>query len=358
MKQVLVKYKPKRRPPEVLTTPAEPPVGVLASRPDLAAEAAEHLRASKADATWLAWKHDRKVWCAWCEANRAVPMPATPETAVGFLTEQARTKATATIKRYVASIGKWHKLEGHPSPFSDARTKAILTGIINGKTVVAHRAKDAFTADMYLRSDAGVRANEIRGLRDRAVALTGLVTACRRSELCAFRIEGLVWTDAGLVATIGKSKTDQSGKGRAVAIPRNDSVPGACPVRAIYEWLLYVNEREGPLFRGFLRNWRPRKDAMNPGEVGIIVKRAALAAGCDPANYGGHALRAGYVTEARLAGLSWGDIMEQTGHRKVETAKRYDRSVRDPFRASKVADVFSAAFGKSNVSAPISHNPR
>lgn len=52
--------------------------------------------------------------------------------------------------------------------------------------------------------------------------------------------------------------------------------------------------------------------------VALIVKRAASAAGLDPAIYSGHSLRAGLATSAAAAaGVSERAIMKQTGHRSL-----------------------------------------
>jgi integrase len=55
------------------------------------------------------------------------------------------------------------------------------------------------------------------------------------------------------------------------------------------------------------------------------VKRAALAAGLDPKLYAGHSLRAGFCTQAYMNGAREFDIMRQTGHRSLETLRKYIR---------------------------------
>ena len=60
--------------------------------------------------------------------------------------------------------------------------------------------------------------------------------------------------------------------------------------------------------------------------VALIVKRAAEAAGLDPARYAGHSLRAGLATAAAQAGVSELAILAQTGHRALHMVRR---SIRD-----------------------------
>jgi integrase len=64
---------------------------------------------------------------------------------------------------------------------------------------------------------------------------------------------------------------------------------------------------------------------LHKDSIGMIVKRAAAAAGLDPALYAGHSLRAGLCTQAYMNGARELDIMRQTGHRSLETVRKYIR---------------------------------
>lgn len=344
--QKLVPYKPKRRPPVTDAcngSAPEPLQGALALRPDLAEEAAGYARASRADATRRAYEADWRIFRAWCGSHDVRSLPASPETASAFLTEQARTKAVATLRRYVATLGKGHKLAGHPSPFGDARVKAILEGIARKKGV-AQKQRQAFTGAMA--RDSSIEIPDVTDLRDRAVLLCALFSAMRRSELCALDVRDLTWEPRGVLARIRRSKTDQKGAGRVAVIPQIDAAPALCPTRALRAWLDVAGITEGPVFRGFKRNLEPRANALRPDHVRIVVKRAADSLGLDPRDFGAHSTRIGYVTEGRRAGISWETLMEQTGHRKVETIKRYSRAVVDPFKNTRAAEVFAASFAE------------
>ena len=59
--------------------------------------------------------------------------------------------------------------------------------------------------------------------------------------------------------------------------------------------------------------------------MGLVVKRAAEAAGLDAKQYAGHSLRAGLATQAYLNGAGEFAIMRQTGHRSLEMVRRYIR---------------------------------
>lgn len=343
--QKLVAYKPKRKGPrEVEPVQAIVPTGVLAARPDLAEEAAAYVRAAKAPATRRAYASDWGVFRAWCATNgEPSALPAAAETVAAFITEKARDHAPNTLKRYLSSISKGHKLAGHRSPAADHHVRTLLEGILRTKGAGSPRAKDAFTGEMMGRAieaqGEAPEAQRLRAARDKALVLVGLHTAARRSELCAFRIESMQWVEQGVLATIARSKTDQHGKGRVVAIARQED-PEVCPVHALRVLIDLVGETEGPIFRGFKNNGKFRTRALSEGEVALIVKRYAVAIGLDGDDFAAHSLRAGYVTTARLAGIDWGSIMQQTGHKKAETAMRYMRGEVDMFTATRAAEVF------------------
>ena len=136
-----------------------------------------------------------------------------------------------------------------------------------------------------------------RGLRDRAVVLLGFAGAFRRSELAALDCSDIAEEADGLRVTIRSSKTDREGRGVELAIPRG----GVCPVGAVALWRQAAGIETGPLFRPIDRWGRLGGAALSAHAVGDIVKRLAEACGEDPEGFGGHSLRAGWITEA--AGL-------------------------------------------------------
>ena len=182
---------------------------------------------------------------------------------------------------------------------------------------------------------AADRAPELTALRDRALVLLSYAGALRRSEPAALRVGDLAWPPEGLVLTLRRSKTDQEGRGRQVAIPRGRH-PHTCPVRAVEGWMEAAGldkssdqdaglHAEAPLFCAIDRHGNLQRKALHPNSVGEILKRVVTRAGYAPAAYGGHSLRAGFCTQAARSGASAFEIMRQTGHRSVATVARYIR---------------------------------
>ena len=185
------------------------------------------------------------------------------------------------------------------------------------------------------------------GCRDRALLLTGFSGGLRRSELAALDLEDVTWVAEGAVLTLRRSKTDQQGRGRQVAIPRG-SHPATCPIAALKAWLEAARITSGPLFRAVDRHGRAGVDGLHADSVGTIIKRAVSRAGFEAEGFAGHSLRAGFATQAARNGATVFDIMRQTGHRSVQTVARYVREAQifHDSRGSK-ARALSGAFAGS-----------
>lgn len=167
-------------------------------------------------------------------------------------------------------------------------------------------------------------ADNLQGRRDRAILLVGFAGAFRRSELVALDVADLKFQAEGLLVTLRRSKTDQEGEGRYVAIPQGLHAD-TCPVRAMEAWLQGAGVTDGPVFRpvrkgGFLRSTRLTGHA-----IASVVKRYAKRAGLPVESFSGHSLRAGFVTSAARAGEPERRIMRQTGHKSIEMVLRYVR---------------------------------
>ena len=156
-----------------------------------------------------------------------------------------------------------------------------------------------------------------------ALLLIGFAGAFRRSELIAINCTDLSFVEQGLVIHIRRSKTDQTGEGRKVAIPYARG--RHCPVLALKHWLSTAGISDGPIFRAITRHGHVQPSALSTEAVALIVKKRAQAIGLDPSQFSGHSLRAGLATSAAQAGVSAHKIQQQTGHKSIEMLSRYIR---------------------------------
>ena len=290
----------------------------------LASETIKFLAAAKAESTRRAYRADWDHFESWCRRHALTALPATPETVALYITALAGSHKPATLRRRLTVIGRAHRGAGQPSPSSvrEALVGETLKGI--RRTVgTAQVGKRPLYTDQ-VRAMVHALPATLRGKRDRALLLLGFAGGFRRSELAGLAVEDISVTADGLVVTLRRSKTDQEGQGRKVALPCGSN-PETCPVRAYLEWLGAAKLEHGAVFREIGLGGRPAEQALHKDSVGLIVKRAARRIGRDPADYAGHSLRAGLATQAYLNGASELAIMQQTGHRSLATLRKYIR---------------------------------
>jgi integrase len=290
----------------------------------LAEETRGFLAASKADSTRRAYRSDWEHFDEWARRHSLPSLPASPQTVALYLTDLAATHKPATLRRRLTVINRVHQTAGHPVPASGKETlvSETLKGIRRTIGTTQTGKQPIFTDD--LRAMLRALPESLRGTRDRALLLIGFAGGFRRSELASLTVEDVAAPAAGLVIRIHRSKTDQEGQGREVAIPYGGNLE-TCPVRAYQEWLAAAAITAGPIFREIDRHGRVAGNSLHKDSIGLIVKRAAASAGLDPAKYAGHSLRAGLATQAYLNGATELAIMQQTGHRSLATVRKYIR---------------------------------
>jgi site-specific recombinase XerD len=295
-------------------------------------------QASKADTTIRAYRSDLRAFEDWCRSRGPQSCPASPDTVADHLAWCATTGrlSPSSIGRRTAAIRYGHKLAGFDPPTSSETVRAAIAGI--RRTMgVAPRRKQPVTAERLTDMLKGL-PDTLAGKRDRALLCLGLAGAFRRSELVALTVADLVEVPDGYRVLIRRSKTDQSGEGQEIAIPRGFRLR---PVEAVQTWLEAAQITEGPIFRRITTRrldgrGKPATelvgaDALTGHTVAAIVKGACQRAGLDPKEFSGHSLRSGFVTSAVEMNAPILKIVETTRHRSVDMLRVYSRRA-DLFR--------------------------
>lgn len=301
-----------------------PRPGTFATQPGTLAKVAEYFAQAQSDNTRVAYASDWRDFAAWCSSVGACAMPATAETLSYYLVEVAQYLKVSTLQRRLAAISQAHQALGHDTPTKMLAVRKLMAGIRREKGV-AQGQKQAITVPQLRAMVKSLDASTALGVRNKALLLLGFAGAFRRSELVALNWDDLEMEEAGMVATIRRSKTDQEGAGRKAGIPYGSTIT-LCPVRAVLAWRTALGQPAvGPVFvgadcKGVLHGRR-----LDAQTVALIVKGAAKAAGLDPAAFAGHSLRAGLATEAAKEGVSERDIAKQTGHKSMMVLRKYIR---------------------------------
>jgi integrase len=158
--------------------------------------------------------------------------------------------------------------------------------------------------------------------------------ALRTDDLCRLDIGDIVTTDEGLLVHLRRSKTDQAGAGRTVAITATGPDD---PFDAVAAWIRWRNRlavhafHTGPAWRPVDRyGRRPRATRLTTKSLDAIITRRAEAAGLD-GDYGGHSLRRGFATSALAGGATERAVQRHGRWRSpasmapyVDEAERFD----------------------------------
>lgn len=279
-------------------------------------------RALLAPITLVGYAYDWAMFTAWCDAVQRCPLPATTETVCLYLTDLLEQgKKISTANRRHCAIAHEHRNRGLAPPPA-GEVYELLNAAQRLRAEKPRRMKPLMIAELRRISGALRSEGTPLALRDRALLVFGFATALRRSNLAHMRTGDVEFTSQGLVVMVQREKQDPEGRGRLIGVPagkHNDT----CPVRTLQDWLQIRGATPGPLF------WRVR-----PGDRGRpldgdsicrIVKKRVERIGLDPSDYGGHSLRAGFITEAGLAGVGELVIAAHTGHRSMEVLRGYFR---------------------------------
>ena len=287
--------------------------------------------------TVLAYAQSWRNFERWCSTAGRSMLPASEDTVSLFLTWCLEVKGSRleTVRLAVSSIRSRHREADLPCPIGDAVRLLIRSAA--RQRCESPQGKTAMTPEQVRTICRALeRHPSLLEIRDRALLLVGFTSGCRRSELAALQLADVEFVVKGLSVRIGRSKTDQLGKGRIVGLPMG--APSTCPVRAMRAWVRARGDWRGPLFCRIGPHDDLCRAPLRPEAVNNAIKRLLVAIGVDAAPYGAHSLRAGLATAAAENGASSLSIMRRAGWKSVHTVLRYVRPV-EAFASNPLAGV-------------------
>lgn len=278
-------------------------------------------RSARADATRRAYASDWRDFEAFCSSHGLAALPADSQTVALYLADLAGRRSVATVRRRVVALSQQHKSLGYAVPTTDAVVRDILKGIERTHGVAPHR-KTALTADL-LKEVLNELDESLPACRDRALLLVTFAGGFRRSEVAALDLGDIRFEKPGVVVTLRRSKTDQAGAEREVAIPR---LRGSemCAVEALEAWIRAAEILDGPLFRSFSMRGRLQTRRISGRYISRLVQRLVLRAGLD-GDFSAHSLRAGFITSGAQRGVAEACLQKVTGHRSASVLRGYVR---------------------------------
>lgn len=202
------------------------------------------------------------------------------------------------------------------------------------------------------------RPADATALRDSVLILLGWWSAVRRGNLTRLLWSHLDFRLAdteGVLMRLPSSKSDQEGRGAYKALLRVDEAPALCPVRALQSWREHLTRVLGrdpitmknlPVLLQVDRHGSVHLPAtLSSDTVGlsglainrriqVLADRCGLTADAKQMGYGnvrhpfgGHSLRAGWLSSFVRAGGALHDGAKQLDHVKLDTTKAYARSI-------------------------------
>ena len=277
---------------------------------------AEYISAAIADNTRRAYRQDLSDFCQWGGC-----IPCSPEVLSAYIADRASTLSPYTIKRRVVGICRAHVSQGLSDPSKCDLVRTVLRGIQRKNRTPQRQVSPLLKQDLLTTLPM---MTGTKGIRDRALLLLGFAAALRRSELVALNVSDLEFVREGILVKLRRSKTDQEGEGRVIAVPLGRSK--ACPVKAVEEWLKHAQIVDGAIFRPIGKGGKIGAARLSAQSVALTVKLYAEKAGLLASNFSGHSLRSGLATSAAQAGVALHNIQTQTGHRSIEMVTRYVRN--------------------------------
>jgi integrase len=287
--------------------------------------------------TKRAYATDFRQYREWALSMGYVAVPATEDTIKLYITHLIRERGMkpSSVRRKMYVLNRLHAEESAPQPVTpnvvlflnsalrdpgiDLTTKQAAPLRIHHLQVMAEYMS---TCDV----DPSIVA------RDKAIILTGWSCAMYRHELESLILSDLSAHDDCRQLAIRRSKTDFLGIGVSVTMSPAQHYPNLCPVAALDNWLRIRGDEPGPLFFG-TRSRTGKIDRHKPlgpqGVYKIVIfwAKACAWAATAGSQFSPHSLRAGFATEAILAGIPIAMVMKRTRHRSLNTFMKYVRIV-------------------------------
>jgi len=240
-------------------------------------------------------------------------------------------KKTSTATRRVAAVAYMHRALSLKSPVT-REVRQLIHGAKRMRTEQVRRMRPLQLADVRAIAISLAAEGTPIAIRNRAIILTGFVSALRSANLAALHVNDVEFCEPGCLLRINREKNDQEGRGRMIGLPKGSAIE-TCPVGALADWMERRGGFPGPLFTRFASTGALQALPLVPERIGLVVKQCAQRIGLDPQFYSGHSLRSGFVTTAGEGGATDLLIAHQTGHRDMNVLRRYFRK-QDCFRGA------------------------
>jgi integrase len=309
----------KKRPESFeVATPAQPattPLQRLREWQGMAegAYSANTLRAQKADGA---------IFQAFCDRRGESFLPADPKTIRAVIEHEVNSgKKPATVRRYIATIGRAHIGAGLLNPCSGEAVRLALKKM--GRETSGRQAQARALGWIEIKEFIGSAGQGLRADRARAMLCVAYETLARRGELVALELRDIeFWPNGTRQALIQRGKTDAEGQGRVAYLSRET-------VKWLKIWLQHAHISEGPIFRRLIGR-DEIGDVLHPGSIAPIFKRVAQWIDM-PARFvaeaSGHSTRVGAAQDLAELDIDLAAITQAGGWKSTRMPLQYAEKI-------------------------------
>lgn len=348
---------------------AIPAADALQRLSDLRERRTELEDSNLAENSKTAYAHDQERYGRWCKQMGLPPLPVNPEIVSLYLTDLSElirsdgkpAYKVTSLRRVVSSLARLQYDTGGGRGLGDHELIArTINGLANERQERAEGRAALLTDDVLKvisHMDHSTWPAGVSSARDTLVLLVGFATALRRENVAGLTAGNLtIHPHDGIHVRVGRTKTDQTGRGALLAVPYGQ-VPATCAPCAWFRWAsllaadtieermaLVLSTPRNPddwqhVCRGAFpelpddapvvtRVTKSGRIMMNRVSGTALYKRLLFRlenAGYAPDRYGFHSLRAGFVTQALIKEATHKAIRNQTLHKTDMMVDHYDR---------------------------------
>ncbi len=267
-------------------------------------------------------KADGAIFQEFCEGRGESFLPAEPATIRAFIEQEvAAGKKPATVRRYIATIGRAHIGAGLLNPCS---SEAVRLGLKKmGRETSARQSQARALGWQEIKEFIGSAGQSLRADRERALLCVAYETLARRSELVALDVRDIEMLPDGTGrALIRRGKTDAEGQGRVAYLSRET-------VKWLSIWLDHAKISEGAVFRRLVGRGHIG-GPLNPGSIAPIFKRVAQWIGM-PARFieeiSGHSTRVGAAQDLAALDIDLAAITQAGGWKSPRMPLQYAEKI-------------------------------
>ena len=288
-----------------------------------------------APSTIRAFRVNFEQFIHFCDDGDTSALPAKPLEVARYISIlTGRGLKSSSIRIAIAAISSIHKLNSLDDPTQHPTVKIELRRM---HRTLGRYSQQAFgiTAPI-LEKMLCATANNIRGIRDRALLLLAYDSMCRRSELVSLRITDIQINElencTQMKVRLSKSKTDQELQGRWIC-------PTQRSTEALSLWLSQAKLKDGFLFRG-VNNANDIAQELKSSQINRIYKRLAKDANLPKEiidHISGHSMRVGAAQDLLSAGASMPEIMHRGRWSKIDAVMRYLEESNIPRKSMRIS---------------------